>query len=208
MGVGHLRRENSLLEDEAARAEERRGKLSPMQKGKLQSLAAVRSEFATYGFALSQFSMIEFALLGIFIFVDQRPVERSISKYWEKWTPNSRVKLIDSRMRERRRGDRLAHDWSDVHQRILKAIDLRNDLSHGEFAPIMVSEETALVGYWAYLAKSATTGRISVNDDLTMIDGVKFFSTDDLIDHGLEFIALSEELFTILDRAKTDVAGG
>ena len=109
---------------------------------------------------------------------------------------------IEKRIKNLPPEDFLASSWAAIRERLDEAIEVRNQLAHGEFTPIMISHNQEIVGFWARLAKNASTGELSFDQQTRTIEGNPFFSTDLLIDRGLEFISLSESLFAMADRAK------
>ncbi|TPE52587.1 hypothetical protein [Amaricoccus solimangrovi] len=170
-------------------------KYSPMQLGKLKIFNSFKSEYATYGFAISQFTGIEQGLLFLFNHLDDRDAQQSITAYWQIGSVRARFDWIDSRMRIRESGDELASSWASIRDRLIDAIETRNHLAHGEFTPISISPDKAIIGYWSRLAKTASTGKLTFNAETQMIDGGIFFSPKQLIAQGLEFINVWEALW-------------
>mgnify|MGYP006900560421 CR=1 FL=1 len=168
--------------------------LTSMQMGKISIFKNNESAFATYGFAISSFSNLEFGMLFLFLKLESGPAESIIESYWKIKSPRSRFERINSRINKLIEKDQIAEIWSSIAPRLDQAINVRNDLAHGEFAPIYVSQDRAIVGFWAQLAKSASKGSLSYNSQTTMIDGIKFYSPEELEQIGLEYIDLGEAL--------------
>ncbi|RJE85460.1 hypothetical protein [Paracoccus onubensis] len=179
-----------------------RSKMSLIQSGRLNIFERYRSEYATYGFAISHFSGLEQGLLAVFIHLDERPAEDSIAAYWSIKSCRGRYEWIEKRVKNLSPRDDFARSWLSIRDRLDHAIEVRNQLAHGEFTPIGISHDQEIVGFWARLAKTASTAQLSFNNDTKMIEGCPFFSAEQLIEQGLEFIDLSENLFAILNRER------
>lgn len=165
-----------------------------MQLGRLSIFKSHEPAFASYGFAVSEFSSVEFGMLFVFLKLKPGPEESTIEFYWSIKSSRGRFEWIKSQLNSMPETDANIERWRGIAPRIDKAIIVRNDLAHGEFAPIYTSPHRAIVGFWAHLAKSASKGDLSYNNQTTMIDGTKFYSVDDLETIGLEYIDLGESL--------------
>lgn len=176
--------------------------LSPMQAGKMAIFKRHSEAFATFGFAISQFSGIEQALLAVFVYLDDRSAEQSIRAYWQISSCRGRYDWIAKRVKNSSCPSEICRSWSAISSRVDDALETRNQLAHGEFTPISISHTDQIVGFWANIAKNASTGKLTFNTATRMIDGCPFFSPDDLVRTGLEFIDLSQDLFAMVNRQK------
>lgn len=171
-----------------------RAHLTPMQIGKLSIFKRNESAFANYGFAISSFSSVEFGMLFLFIKLEGGSEESAIDLYWKIKSPRGRFERINSKIGYLNRKDHIIEKWPEISSRLDRAINLRNDLAHGEFVPILVSSNRAIVGFWSQFSKTASKGILSYNNDTGMIDGTNFYSPEKLEDIGLEYTDLGEAL--------------
>jgi hypothetical protein len=145
---------------------------------------------------------MEHGLLAVFIYLSEEPAVDAIESYWKIGSCRGRYEWIDKRIKALPLGDEFAFSWASIRDELNDAIEIRNQLAHGEFTPIAISPDKEIVGYWARLAKTASTGRLSFNGDTQMIEGSPFFSPHQLIEKGLDFISLSERLYAMVDRVR------
>lgn len=176
--------------------------LSPMQKGKLDIFRAHSDGFACYGFAISSFSALETAFLAAYLHFSDEETDAAISSYWQINSVRARYEWINKRVNNSPENSALTQSWRAIRSRLDRAIEKRNSLAHGEFAPIWVSSQQAIIGWWPRLPKAVTTNTLSYNATEKKIDGLECVPPDELLELGLEFIDICEEVFGMFRRAK------
>lgn len=176
--------------------------LSPMQKGKVAIFQRLEAVYAAYGFALSSFAGVEQGLLGLSIFIEEKEVREAIQDFWKTNTAGGKFcrikKLLNSSTIVNGR-----EEWSSLSSRVSDAIDVRNDLAHGEVAEIHTSATQSQAGCFARLGKVASTGNLTWNTDLKVIEGCNFYTTTQLMEAAVEFVDLSGALFGFANKIAT-----
>ena len=174
--------------------------LTPMQLGKLSIFKHNESAFANYGFAISNFSSIEFGMLFLFLKLGSGSEEDIINSYWNINSPRGRFEWVKKRIKVLPGKDHVIKAWNDIVPRLDRAITVRNDLAHGELTPIHLSQDRAIIGFWAQFARSSSRGILSYNPRTSMIDGTRFYAPEELESIGLEYIYLGEALAGLADQ--------
>lgn len=175
-----------------------------MQTGRLAFFERYRSEFSAYAFAISHFSNFDWGLLSVFSYLDERPQRDSVNAYWKISSCRGRFCWIESQIRKKLpQEDDFVCSWSSIRDRLDDAINVRNQLAHGQLEAIIISENEVIVGYWPELTKNATTSQLSLNEKTRLIEGTPYFSPDRLIETGLEFLSLGDKLDTMVPRVYT-----
>lgn len=139
-------------------------------------------------------------MLFLFLKLGSGSQEDIINSYWSINSPRSRFDWIIKRIKYITNKDSIVQVWNSIAPRLDHAITVRNDLAHGELTPIHISHDRAIVGFWAQLAKSSSKGGLSYNPQTSMIDGVKFYSPEELEIIGLEYIDIGEALSALAHR--------
>ncbi|WP_157001420.1 hypothetical protein [Paracoccus sp. S4493] len=168
--------------------------LTPMQRGKVAIFQRLEPIYAAYGFAVSSFSGVEQGLLSVSIFIEEKEVREAIQDYWKTSSAGgkfSRIKKLLNSSTTINNGK----EWSVLSARVSAAIDVRNDLAHGEVAEIHTSTTHSQAGCFARLGKVASLGDLTWNSELKMLEGCNFYNTTQLMEAGVEFVDLSEALF-------------
>lgn len=99
--------------------------LTPFQFGRLSIFNQNIDAYAAHSFAISQFSFLEFALLTIFIRLDDRENEDSVNAYWKIGSCRARFEWIEKRINNKQCEQDIFTKWMSIRGQLDNAIDVR-----------------------------------------------------------------------------------
>lgn len=90
------------------------------------------SIFAALGFAISNFSQIDFGLLCIFDATSGWSQKKSNDIFWKIGSTRAQLRIIDKLISSDAREDDAISNWTIIKSNINECIKLRDGLAHGE----------------------------------------------------------------------------